>query len=156
MAEETKGVLVGHSREDEVDVLKLKELLESQGIAVRDYSVGPDNPDGAEPETLKRVVEECSILVVYLSTETKDHKWIDAMIDCANSLNRRIVGVWAHEREEPCGIPGALEDYHNAVVGWTGNRILDAVSGKIEGFYKPDGSQGSPRDIDRYVCRTEN
>lgn len=156
MAEETKGVLIGHLHEDEVGIPKLKELLELQGIAVRDYSVGPDNPDGAEPETLERVVEQCSTLVLYLSAETKNHKWIDAMIDCANRLDKRIVGVWAHGREEPCEIPGALEDYHNAVVGWTGNRILGAVSGKIKGFYNPDGSRGSPRDIDRYVCRSEN
>ena len=156
MNEETKGVLIGHLHEDAPGVPKLKELLELQGMAVHDYSVGPDNPDGAEPETLKRVVEQCSTLIVYLSAETKDHKWIDAMIDCANELNKRIVGVWEHGREEPCKIPGALDDYHDVVVGWKGNGILDAVSGKIEGFYKPDGSQGSPRDIDRYVCRSEN
>ena len=72
-------------------------------------------------------------------------------IEYAQKEGKRIVGVWA-DGEKGCELPEALDKYANAVVGWTGNRIIDAIEGKVENCENPDGSPWSPRVISRYEC----
>ncbi len=71
----------------------------------------------------------------------------------AQKQDKRIVGVWA-DGEKGCELPEALDKYADAIVGWTGDRIVDAIEGKIENCEDPDGSQWSQRKISRYNCGT--
>jgi hypothetical protein len=66
-------------------------------------------------------------------------------------LGKRIVGVWAHG-ENNCELPVALKDYADAMVGWHGDSIIDAITGKSSNWENPDGSQCPPRPIKRYSC----
>ena len=157
MSEEVKNVFIGHIHEDDDGLGKLKDLLKKNGMEIRDYSISSDNPNNAHSEDyikneiLAPRIQQSSVLIVYVSPETKDSEYVNWEIEYAQNKNKRIVGVWA-DGEKGCEIPEALEKYHDAIVGWTGSNIIDAINGKIRGWQNPDGSTTTPRDIKRYSC----
>ena len=157
MADETKNVFISHVHEDDAGLGKLKDLLKSKGMTIRDYSIRSDNPNNAKSEDyikseiLSPRIQQCGTLAVYISPETKDSDYVNWEIEYAHREDKRIVGIWA-DGESGCGLPEALKKYADAVVGWTGNRIIDAINGKIDGWENLDGSQYPPREIRRYSC----
>nr|VFJ59866.1 MAG: MTH538 TIR-like domain (DUF1863) [Candidatus Kentron sp. DK] len=159
MDEQTKNVFVSHVHEDDAGLAKLKGLLGENGMAIRDYSIRSDNPNNAhlehyiKYEILAPRIQQSGVLVVYISPETKNSEWVDWEIECAHKEGKRIIGVWAHG-EKGCEIPEALDNYADAIVGWTGNRIIEAINGEIDSWETPDGTLGSPRDIARYDCKS--
>ena len=157
MADDMKNVFVSHVHEDDAGLGKLKDLLKANGMIIRDYSINSENPNNAHSEAyiksdiLAPRINQCATVVVYVSPETKDSDYVNWEIEYAQSKDKRIVGVWA-DGESGCELPEALTKYADAVVGWTGNRIVDAINGKIEGWENPDGSQATSRQIKRYSC----
>ena len=157
MAKKTKNVFISHVHEDDPGLAKLKSLLSSKGMTIRDYSISSDNPNNAKSESyikseiLAPRIQQCSTLVVYVSPETKGSDYVDWEIEYAQKKDKRIVGVWA-DGEKGCELPEALDKYADAVVGWTGDRIIDGIEGKIDGWENPDGSQWPQRKISRYSC----
>ena len=157
MANDTKNVFISHIHEDDEGLGKLKDLVGSHGMTVRDYSIRADNPNNAHSEDyiksqiLAPRIRQSSTLVVYISRQTKGSPWVDWEIEYAQKENKRIVGVWA-QGERGCDVPDALNDYADAVVGWTGNRIIDAINGNIDKWENPDGTEVAPRQITRYSC----
>ena len=157
MADETKNIFISHIHEDDKGLGKLKSLLKDNGMTTRDYSINADNPNNAHSEDyiksdiLAPRIRQSSTLAVYISPETKGSQWVDWEIEYAHKQDKRIVGVWAHG-EAGCEVPEALKNYADAVVGWTGNRIVDAINGKIDGWENPDGTKREPRSIERYSC----
>ena len=157
MAEEIKNVFISHVHEDDDGLGKLKDLLKNNGMEIRDYSISSDNPNNAHSEDyiknsiLAPRIQQSSVLVVYVSPETKDSDFVNWEIDYAQKKDKPIIGVWA-DGEKGCEVPEALEKYHDAIVGWTGDNIIDAINGKISGWQNPDGSTTTPRDIKRYSC----
>ena len=155
MTVETKNVFVSHVHEDDESLGHLKQLLRTHGMETRDYSIRADNPNSAKSENyikyeiLAPRIRQCSTLVVYVSPATKDSDFVNWEIEYAHSNNKRIVGVWAHG-ENGCELPAALAKYADAIVGWTGNRIIEAINGTIDGWENPDGSRCSPREIKRF------
>lgn len=158
MTNEIKNVFISHIHEDDEGLGKLKGLLKSNGLEIRDYSIRSDNPNNAHSEQyiksdiLAPRIRQCSTLVVYIGQATKDSAYVNWEIDYAQKEGKRIVGVWAHG-ERGCEVPEALTKLADAVVGWTGSAIIDAINGEIEGWTNPDGSQSVPRDIVRYCGR---
>lgn len=157
MSDETKNVFISHVHEDDAGLKKLKELLEKNGIVIRDYSVNSDNPNNAHSEEyiksniLSPRIKACSATVVYISPDTKNSEYVNWEVEYANQEGKRIVGVWALG-EKGCEVPKAVTDYADAVVGWQGDEIVDAINGKIDGWRNPDGTPSAPRDIKRYSC----
>ena len=157
MADDIKNVFVSHVHEDDAGLGRLKNMLRANGMTIRDYSIRSDNPNRAhsegyiKSEILGPRIRQCSTVVVYLSPETKDSDYVNWEIEYAHGKDKRIVGVWA-EGERGCELPPALNKYADAVVGWTGNRIIDAINGKIDDWENPDGSPTPPRPIKRFSC----
>lgn len=157
MADKTKNVFISHIHEDDEGLGKLKSLLKNNGMTTRDYSINADNPNNAHSEDyiksqiLAPRIQQSSTLIVYISPETKDSKYVNWEIEYAEKKDKRIVGVWAYG-EKGCEIPQALDKYADAVAGWTGDSIIDAINGKINGWHNPDGTQRMPRDIERHSC----
>lgn len=157
MADETKNIFISHIHEDDAGLGKLKGLLKNNGMPIRDYSIDSDNPNNAHSEDyiksqiLAPRIQQSSTLVVYITPETKDSTFVNWEIEYAHGKDKRIVGVWA-QGEKGCEVPDALNKLADAVVGWTGNRIIDAINGKIDGWQNPDGTQCTPRQIKRYSC----
>jgi hypothetical protein len=46
---------------------------------------------------------------------------------------------------------GALQEYADALVGWNGNAIIDAINGK-DSWEKPDGGPCAPVPLKRHPC----
>ncbi|MDP6590104.1 MAG: TIR domain-containing protein [Alphaproteobacteria bacterium] len=51
MASDTRNVFISHIHEDDSGLEKLKNLLESHGVTIRDYSISLDNPNNAHSES---------------------------------------------------------------------------------------------------------
>ena len=157
MVNEIKNVFISHIHEDDDGLGKLKNLLDKNGISMRDYSISSDNPNNAKSEEYIKTrilaprIMASGALVVYVSPDTKDSSYVNWEIEYAQKNDKRIVGVWA-DGEKGCEVPEALNKYADAVVGWTGDQIIDAINGKIDTWENPDGTECSPRDIDRYSC----
>ncbi len=158
MTDITKNIFISHIHEDDDGLKKLKTLLRGHGITVRDYSINADNPNNAHSEDyikhqiLAPRIRQSSTLVVYVSPETRGSRYVDWEIEYAHKLGKRIVGVWARG-EAGCEVPEPLEHVADAVVGWSGNRIVNAVTGKIDRWENPVGTERALRNISRYSCR---
>ena len=160
MTDDIRNVFVSHIHEDDEGLGKLKNLLESNGMKIRDNSINSKNPNRAESEDyIKREIinpriKRSSVVIVYISqyTKAKESKYVDHEINLAHKLNKRIVGVWAHG-DQGCEIPDMLDKYADAVVGWTGNSIVDAINGEKDGHWSPGGEQYAPRKIERWNCK---
>lgn len=157
MPDQTKNVFISHVHEDDEGLGKLKSLLDNNGMTIRDYSIKSDNPNNAHSEEyiksqiLAPRIQSCSTMIVYISPDTKESHYVNWEIEYAQKEGKRIVGVWENG-EKGCEVPDALADYADAVVGWHGNSIIDAINGEINGWEQPDGSPCEPRDIKRYSC----
>lgn len=157
MANETKNIFISHIHEDDSKLGELKGLLKKNGIDARDYSINSDKPNQAKSEEyiksqiLAPQIQQCSVLVVYVSKDTKDSKYVDWEIEYANKLDKRIVGVWGNG-EKDCELPDALEEYRDALVGWHGGNIVDAILSDNSTQENPDGSTRGKRDITRHPC----
>ena len=56
------------------------------------------------------------------------------------------MGVWAHG-EAGCEVPDALDKFADVVVGWIGNRIVDAINGEVSTIGKIQMEQNAHRAI---------
>ena len=73
-------------------------------------------------------------------------------IEYAYKQGKTIVGVW-EMGSKGCDIPEALEEFHNAIVGWQGENIVDAINGDIKGPHNPDGAPTAvPIPISQHPC----
>ena len=157
MTKNTKNVFISHIHKDDGGLGNLKDLVSKNGMTFRDYSITADKPNQAKSEDyikstiLGPKIKQCSTMVVYITPDTKNSDWVNWEIEYAQKNDIRIVGVWA-EGEKGCEVPEALDNYADAIVGWTGNSIIDAINGKIDGWKNPDGTDCAPRDITRYSC----
>lgn len=157
MANEIKNVFISHIHEDDDGLKDLKALTAKHGLEVRDGSINSDKPNKAtDPEyiknhILKPRIEWASVLVVYVTPDTKDHWWVNWEIDYANQIGKRIVGVWERGSNE-CELPESLEKYGDAVVGWHGESIVDAITGTSNASYDCQGKLKEYRPIKRYAC----
>lgn len=157
MADEIKNVFISHIHEDDAGLKDLKDLVGKRGLQVRDYSITSDKPNRAkDPEYIKSEIlapkiEWASTLVVYVSPRTKDSEWVNWEIEYANKIGKRIVGVWERGANE-CDVPEALDRYHDAMVGWHGESIIDAIVGDSNAAYGAGGELRQYRPINRYSC----
>ena len=158
MSIKLKNIFVSHIHEDDKGVDKLITLLKNNGLDVRNASITLDNPNNAKnadyikQNILKPRIQWASTLVVYITPETKNSEWVEWEIECAVELGKRIVGVWGRG-ENQCEIPDALEKYHDSLVGWNGENIVDAIIGSTNDSYYADGTPYTKKDIDRYSCK---
>jgi hypothetical protein len=157
MANDIKNVFISHLHEDDAGLKDLKALAAKHGLEVRDGSINADKPNAAsDPDYIKQEIlapqiEWASTLVVYVSPDTKDSEWVTWEIEYANKLGKRIVGVWERGSND-CEIPEALERYGDAMVGWHGESIVDAITGASNASYESSGEPREYRPIRRYAC----
>ena len=91
-------------------------------------------------------------MIVYVSPDTCSSPYVEWEIEYAHKKGKRIVGVWAWGEKE-CDIPDALDEYADAVVGWNGNNIIEAINGDINNWITVEGGPRPSRAIRRYSCR---
>lgn len=158
MANQIRNVFISHRHEDDDGLKSLKLLIAQRGITARDYSITADNPNNAHNEEyikyqiLSPRIRQAGCLVVYVSEKTRHSEWVNWEIEHAKRLGKRIVGVWARG-DRNCEMPEALQRHADAVVGWNGENIIDAITGESDEWYNQDGAPPAYRNIKRYSCR---
>ena len=157
MAEQTRNIFISHVHEDDDGLGKLKELLGNKGFDIRDGSINAEKPNNAsdpnyiKSEILAPRIQWAGAMIVYISPQTRNSEWVDWEIEYAQKIGKRVVGVWAHGAAE-CDVPEALDKYADAVVGWNGDRIIDAINGKVNDWQTSTGEMRAERPIRRYSC----
>lgn len=152
-----KDVFISHIHEDDAGLSDLKELLSKHGMEVRDASIDSTKPNEAKSEDyiksgiLAPRIDWASTLIVYITPETCDSDWVNWEIEYAAKSEKRIVGVWAHGCNE-CEVPDALAEHADAVVGWHGSSIVDAVNGTCDVWEGPDGIPREAVPLKRHPC----
>lgn len=157
---DTKNVFISHVHEDDALLPDLKQLIARAGMEVRDGSISSDEPNDAENEQyIKREIlapriEWASTLLVLITHDTAESWWVDWEIKHAVQLGKKVIGVFAQGATD-ADIPGELEKCGDAaIVGWQGNRVVDAINGNISEWDDPQSSM--PRSpewpIRRYTC----
>jgi hypothetical protein len=152
----TKNVFISHVHEDDAGLGKLKELLATKGMNIRDSSIhtgkfnNANDPDYIKTQLLAPAINWAGVFLCYVSPLTKNSEWVNWEIEYAAKQGKRIVGVWEHGKLE-CELPSALSEYADAVVGWNGNAIIDAINGK-DGWEKPDGNLFAQIPLKRHPC----
>lgn len=153
---EAKNVFVSHVHADDHGLKQLKDLLKPQGVDIRDSSIhtgkfnNATDPDYIKTQILAPAINWAGVFVCYVSPQTKDSDWVNWEIEYAAKQGKRIVGIWAHGEKE-CELPSALEEHADALVGWSGSAIVDAINGKDQ-WEKPDGGACAPVPIKRHPC----
>lgn len=157
MSNEVKNVFISHIHEDDDGLAKLKGLVADHGLEVRDYSINSDKPNAAKSpdyikaEILAPQIRACSVLVVYITKGTKASEYVNWEIEYAEKEGKRIVGVWAHG-ENGCEMPDALDKLADAIVGWHGASVVDAICGTAETWENEAGTPLPERAVKRYGC----
>ncbi len=158
MANDKKNIFVSHIHEDDAGLSDLTSLLARHGLEARNYSITSDKENNAKsPEYIQREIlapriDACSALVVYITPDTKASEWVNWEIEYAYKQGKTIVGVW-ERGSNGCDVPEALEEFHDAIVGWNGDNIVDAISGDYKGSTNPEGSPADkPTPITRHPC----
>ncbi len=157
MPENIRNVFISHIHEDDEGLSNLKDLVAKHGMSCRDASITKEkfndaqNEDYIKYQILAPRINWCSALVVYISPETKSSEWVNWEIEYAHKQGKQIIGVWEQGAKE-CELPEALNKYADAVVGWNGESIIDAINGNSPAFYQPDGQLLPYRPIKRYSC----
>lgn len=151
-----RNVFISHVHEDDHGLQKLRDLLAPKGVEIRDSSIHKGKFNDASDEhyiktgILAPAINWAGVFICYVSPETKSSAWVNWEIEYAAKQGKRIIGVWAYGQNE-CDLPRALKEYADALVGWNGDSIVDAINGK-DSSEKPDGSPCDAVQLKRHPC----
>ena len=157
---DTKNVFISHVHEDDALLPDLKNLISRAGMEVRDGSITSDKPNDAKNEQyIKREIlapriDWASTLVVLITNDTAQSDYVNWEIRYAAEHGKRVVGVFALGATD-ADIPEELGKCGDAaIVGWQGERVVDAINGDIVEWDDP--RTGKPRNpqwrIKRFSC----
>lgn len=155
-----KNIFISHVHENDALLPQLKDLIGNAGMDVRDGSVNSNTPNDAQSEDyikqsiLAPRIQWASTLVVLITHETAQSWWVNWEIKYAVEHGKNVVGVFAQGATD-ADIPDELRQCGDAaIVGWQGDRIVDAINGKIRDWDNPTTEQpNSPQwVIKRYNC----
>ena len=153
---DTKNVFISHVHKDDHALQKLKDLLAPKGMEIRDSSIHTGKFNNAKDEAyiktqiLAPAINWAGVFICYVSPQTKDSEWVNWEIEYAAKQGKWIVGIWEHGEKE-CELPAALKEFADALVGWNGNAIIDAINGKIL-WEAPDGDSCPVVPLKRHPC----
>jgi hypothetical protein len=158
---DTKNIFISHLHEDDELIPNLKRMVVNAGMEVRDYSITDDKPNHAQdPDYIKYQIlapkiDLCSTLVVLITNDTSESDYVNFEVRYAASHGKRVVGVFGRGCTN-ADIPEELEKCGDAaIVGWQGDRVVDAINGNIVDWDDPQS--GMPREpkwlIKRVTCK---
>ena len=158
---DTKNIFISHVHEDDGLLPGLKDLISRAGMEVRDGSIHSENPNSARNEAyiksgiLAPRIQWASTLVVLITHDTAQSDWVNWEIKYAVEQGKNVIGVFAQGATD-ADIPEELRRCGDAaIVGWQGQRVVDAIDGRLRAWDKP-GTDGEPREpewpLKRYGC----
>lgn len=150
------NVFISHVHADDHGLQKLKDLLKPHGVEARDSSIhtgkfnNAKDPNYIKTQILAPAINWAGVFICYVSPQTKNSDWVNWEIEYAAKQGKRIVGIWEYGAKD-CDLPTALEEHADALVGWQGSAIIDAINGKDQ-CEKPDGGACPIMPIKRHPC----
>lgn len=142
-----KNVFISHHGKDDVDVQRLRELMNRHGYTLRNSSVDSTRPNNAENEhhirynIIRPGIQWAGTVIVLVGDETHSRDWVNWEIEQARKLGTRMVGVYINGLQQANPpLSEEFKNYADALVGWTGSSIIDAIEGRINNFQNPDSS----------------
>jgi hypothetical protein len=146
--DKTKNVFVSHFNKDEENIGKLKDLLSKKGYTLKNASIDSTKPNRAtNDEYIKRLlrlrIQWSGTFICLIGPNTHTRPWVDWEIEQANKKGKRIIGIFINGAKDS-DVPENFQKYGNALVGWTGDKIIDAIEGKINNWESVDGSNRPP------------
>lgn len=157
MEDKKKNVFISHFGEHDEHVGKLKTLLADKGYILRNSSIDSTKPnDASNTDYIKSLLRDgikwAGTTIVLIGPKTSTRWWVDYEIEQSNKMGNRIVGVHL-QGETESEVPDSFDKHGDALVGWNGDRIIDAIEGRINNFQNPDGSpQASKWQPDKGEC----
>jgi hypothetical protein len=146
--DKTKNIFVSHFSEDEENIGKMKDLLASKGYQIKNSSIDSTKDNDASNEEyikslLRPRIEWAGTFICLIGPKTHTREWVDWEIEQAHKQGKPIVGVYINGASGS-DVPDNFNKYGTALVGWTGDKVIDAIQGKINNFENPDGSKREP------------
>lgn len=143
--DKTKNVFISHFHADGEHVHKLKELLCDKGYQLKNSSVDSTRPNWAtNDEYIRRLlrlrIQWSGTVVVLIGPHTHTRDWVDWEIEQAHKKGKKIIGVYINGARD-CDVPQNFKLYGDALVGWTGDKIIDAIEGRLSNWENQDGSR---------------
>ncbi len=156
-----KNVFISHVHEDDALLPDLKDLIGRAGMEGRDGSINSNKPNDAQNEDyiknsiLAPQIQWASTLVVLITHDTAQSWWVNWEIKYACEQGKNVVGVFAQGATDG-DIPEELRRLGDAaIVGWQGQRVVDAINGQLGDWDKPGGNgeaRGPEWSVARYTC----
>ncbi|ALQ52501.1 hypothetical protein ATY38_04055 [Nitrosomonas ureae] len=157
-----KNVFVSHHHKDDASVDGLTGILSKKGYHLRNSSirVKPANQKRLDQKKISdRTIERllrmkmrwASQVIVVIGKETHTRSWVDWEIKAAHQLGKPIIGVYENGLKDQVEIPTNLRKYATSIVGWRGDSIIDALSGKSL-FQNPDGTPSPKKNGGNVIC----
>lgn len=142
--DKTKNVFISHHHADDEHVQKLKDLLSKKGYTLKNSSVDSSKPNRlVSDEAIKRLlrmrIQWAGTFICLIGHETHTRDWVDWEIDQAYKKGKKIVGVFLNGAGE-ADVPEQFKLRGDALVGWTSEKIIEAIEGEPENWENPDGS----------------
>lgn len=149
-----KHVFISHHHADDASVTQMTNMLARRGYEIRNSSIRakPANQRRLDKKlvsdrTIERLLRMkmawAKTVIVLIGKKTHTREWVTWEIEKANSLGKRIIGVFEHGGTD-LRVPDALEDCANAIVNWNANSIMAAVEGKNNVFEQAGGGIREP------------
>lgn len=154
MADKTKNVFVSHYHEDEEGIKAMKSLI-GDTMTIKNSSVTSDKFNRAQtPEYIKRLlrlrIQWAGTVICLIGSNTHNSEWVDYEIRTAHKKGKPIIGVYLRGAKDS-DVPDAINDYADAIVGWSKDSIVGALSGERT-FVKADGTQRPYNGGNRSTC----
>jgi len=156
MVQNITNIFISHVHEDDHHVQGLKDLLKQKGYDVKDSSIDSSKPNEASnPAYIKAGIlspriDWAGAIIVLISPNTHHSEWVNWEIECAFKKEKRIIGVWCPGASDS-DLPEAFEKYGDDLVGWQGDKIIDALNSK-DHWERPEGNPRPPQNAPRYSC----
>ena len=152
-----KNVFISHYNEDDEHISRLKNLLKDKGYEIRNSSIDSTKPNQASnPDYIMKLIRDriswAGNFIVLVGPDTHTREWVDREIEEANNQGKAIIGIWIRGSQDS-ELPENFKKYGDALLGWTSDKIIDALNGQYNNFEKPDGTAW-PNDwsIERSNC----
>lgn len=160
----SKNVFISHHHRDDKSVTDFTNLLGGKDYNIRNSSirVNEKNKDRLEKKqiprrTLERLLSMkmkwAGTVVVLIGSQTHSRDWVNWEIEQAAKQGKRIIGVFMHGGKD-ADIPENLEKYGDGLVGWSSEKIIDALDGKEVGWCNSGGQPRTPvNNVKRIGCQ---